>query len=93
MAWCRKCCCKPAVNYTAVNHGLDEEEMAFKRSMETQHGDEIDEVCGKDSREVRVQGSLSPLSVTEMRNILNLQQVILRTVSNHGTRLECMLQR
>lgn len=45
MAWLRKCCFKPTVNYTAVNHGLDEEEMAFKRSMETRQGDDIDEVC------------------------------------------------
>lgn len=44
VAFCRKFCCKPAVNYTAVNHGLDEEEIAFKKSMEAQHGDDIDEV-------------------------------------------------
>lgn len=42
--WCRRRCCKLPVNYTAVNHGLDEEEMAFKRTMETQHADDIDEV-------------------------------------------------
>lgn len=42
---CRRCCCKSAVNYTPVNHGLDEEEMAFKKSMEAQHhGDDIDEL-------------------------------------------------
>ena len=27
-----------------VNHGLDEEEMAFKKSMEAQNGDDIDEL-------------------------------------------------
>lgn len=27
-----------------VNHGLDEEEMAFKKSMEAQAGDDIDEL-------------------------------------------------
>lgn len=42
--WFRRRCCKLPVNYTPVNHGLDEEEMAFKRTMETQHGDDIDEV-------------------------------------------------
>ena len=41
---CRRRCCKLPVNYTPVNHGLDEEEMAFKRTMEEQHGDDIDEV-------------------------------------------------
>ncbi|CAM9192085.1 unnamed protein product, partial [Laminaria digitata] len=44
VALCRKLCCKPAVNYTMVNHGLDEEEMAFKKSMEAQNGDDIDEL-------------------------------------------------
>lgn len=45
MALCRKLCCKPTVNYTAVNHGLDEEEIAFKNSLEAQNGgDDIDEL-------------------------------------------------
>ncbi|CAM9876814.1 unnamed protein product [Scytosiphon promiscuus] len=51
VALCRRLCCKPSVNYTAVNHGLDEEEIAFKNSLEAQHddgtgrgGDDIDEL-------------------------------------------------
>lgn len=32
------------MNYTAVNHGLDEEEVAFKQSLEAQNGDDIDEL-------------------------------------------------
>lgn len=32
------------MNYTAVNHGLDEEEIAFKQSLEAQNGDDIDEL-------------------------------------------------
>lgn len=33
------------MNYTAVNHGLDEEEIAFKNSLEAQNGgDDIDEL-------------------------------------------------
>lgn len=45
VALCRKLCCKPTVNYTAVNHGLDEEEIAFKNSLEAQNGgDDIDEL-------------------------------------------------
>eukprot|EP00903_Cladosiphon_okamuranus_P012621 g11808.t1 len=45
VALCRKLCCTPSVNYTAVNHGLDEEEIAFKTALEAQNGgDDIDEL-------------------------------------------------
>lgn len=47
VALCRKLCCKPSQNYTPVNHhGLDEEEIAFKNSLEAQagEGDDIDEL-------------------------------------------------
>ncbi|CAM9361978.1 unnamed protein product, partial [Ectocarpus sp. 6 AP-2014] len=46
VAVCRKLLCKTAVNYTAVNHSLDEEEIAFKNSLEAQNegGDDIDEL-------------------------------------------------
>ncbi|CAM9885266.1 unnamed protein product, partial [Ectocarpus fasciculatus] len=46
VAVCRRLCCKSSVNYTAVNHSLDEEEIAFKNSLEAQNegGDDIDEL-------------------------------------------------
>lgn len=46
VALCRRLCCKSVVNYTAVNHSLDEEEIAFKNSLEAQNegGDDIDEL-------------------------------------------------
>ncbi|CAM9319697.1 unnamed protein product [Discosporangium mesarthrocarpum] len=40
---CKWLCCKSQGTYTSVNHGLDDEETAFKKAMET-NGDDIDEL-------------------------------------------------
>lgn len=71
---CRRLCCKTAVNYTAVNHSLDEEEIAFKNSLEAQNegGDDIDELfnfSGQDELE---------FDTNDLDNLEMLQVSILR---------------
>lgn len=78
MALCRKLCCKSAQNYTPVNHhGLDEEEIAFKNSLETQNGegDDIDELfnfSGQDELEFDT-NDLDNLEMLQVRSTVSVQ--------------------
>ena len=67
-----------------VNHGLDEEEMAFKKSMEAQNGDDIDELfnfSGQDELEFDT-NDLDNLEMLQVNTCVALRAFVGRCTKN-----------